>query len=78
MQYTPEQQADVASRAEGFMKEFQPFYQGLKDKYECELVYTIAKTVIAPGVFADTIQENVGDLKFKPAEAAPEGIVAEG
>lgn len=65
MELTKEQEDDFLARAAAFRDEYVALYQTLKEKHECELVYSVTSLPVAPGIFANAVNEQVGDLKYK-------------
>lgn len=74
MNYTPEQQADFEERAKGFQVKFDELYKGLKEEFECELVYGVATVPSPAGIFGLGVNQSIGDLKYK-ATPSPEEFI---
>jgi hypothetical protein len=68
MDYTEEQQKDFLGRAGEFQKEFAEMYATLSTKHQCEMKYSIESVLIAPGIWGQKVNEQVGDLKFLPPQ----------
>lgn len=77
MEYTEEQTKDFQERAEAFTKEFEELYGPLKEKHQCELVYSVATVPSPAGVFGLGVQQSVGDLKYKATPSPKEFVTPE-
>ncbi len=75
-EYTDTEQKDFQARAEAFSREYTEMYTILKEKHQCEFVYSVATVPSPQGVFGLGVQENIGDLLFKetgiPSPFVPE------